>query len=194
MAGTSPDIRCGSTHAILGLLGARQGGVGWVVRVGQERAASVAYYAGAGHFAKWITLSIESEGGLRSTVDLVSVYTPPGEAMGMSKDTIRAGIPGAMESVSGQCAVIMGDVNCDLREDADEAGARREHLTSSGFVAIATLQAWGQVATRVPRGNQAGIPRHIDLIAASGPTMAKFSPMVESIGTNTELDQRGGDT
>ena len=111
--------------------------------MGQERAASVAYYAGARHFAKWITLSIEAEGGLKSTVDLASVYIPPGEAMGMSKDTIRSGIAGAMESVSGKCAVIMGDVNCDLREEGEEPCAWREHLTSSGFVAIDTLEAWG---------------------------------------------------
>ena len=60
-----------------------------------------------------------------STVDLASVYIPPGEAMGMSKDTIRSGIAGAMESVSGQCAVIMGDVNYDLREDDDAECAWR---------------------------------------------------------------------
>ena len=57
--------------------GGPAGGVGWAVRVGKERCASVAHLPGSGPFVKWITLSVENTGVGKSTFDLASMYVPP---------------------------------------------------------------------------------------------------------------------
>ena len=61
--------------------GGPAGGVGWAVRVGRERCASVAHAhlpgSGPFKFVKWITLSVENTGVGKSTFDLASMYAPP---------------------------------------------------------------------------------------------------------------------
>ena len=61
-------------------------------------------------------------------------------------------------------------------------------LNASGYVAIDTIGQWAGMATRVPRGDQTGSPRHLDIIAVPGPGMVRFDPKVVSVGTDTELD------
>ena len=57
--------------------GGPAGGVGWAVRAGKERCASVAHLPGSGPFVKWSTLSVENTGVGKSTFDLASMYAPP---------------------------------------------------------------------------------------------------------------------
>ena len=64
-------------------------------------------------------------------------------------------------------------------------------LSTSGYVAIDTIGQWAGMATRVPRGDQTGSPRHLDIIAVTGPGVVRFDPKMVSLSTDTELDTPG---
>jgi len=126
--------------------GGDAGGVGWAIRKGMEHCASVAHLPGAGPFVKWVTLSAQGAGG-KSTMDLASVYVPPGPALGRSHEDIRDEVLGAMASTAGHRAAVMGDINCDLREGTAGAEAWGLAMSASGYVAIGTVGQWAGMAT-----------------------------------------------
>ena len=108
------------------------GGLAWAIRASDVRCASVAHLAGAGPFVKWVTLSLKAgPGGGSHALQLASVYVPPHPAMGRSKDSIRDEVLGAVAAAAGQTAVLMGDINCDFRDENAEVRAWEQELDRS---------------------------------------------------------------
>ena len=72
----------------------------------------------------------------QSSFDLAPVYVHPQGALGKGHAAIRDDVLGAMDPTSGHRAVLMGDVNCDLRDSSPGAYAWGHALSATGYVAI----------------------------------------------------------
>ena len=61
-----------------------------------------------------------------------------------------------MAAAAGHKAVLMGDINCELRDENTDVRAWELELDRAGFTPLDQHGAWVGVATRVPQGAQRG--------------------------------------